>query len=160
MGEKDVGELDGTFSVLIIVVTIILLPTINPYLFSVQSGEFAGFSAGYLIPLLALILLWWVAVFFDKSSIKVVSWYGLFYYVVLSFWLLYLFAGKPNFGGIWGDLFYGVFVTSPFFFSAIPTYFVFRRYNSLRALSRTNVRIGCCLFALLTFFLAVISTKF
>ncbi len=160
MGEKEVGELDSTFPVLLIVVTIILLPTINPYLFQVQSGEFAGFSAGYLIPLLALVLLWWVAVFFNKTSIRVISWYGLFYYVVLSFWLLYLFAASPNVWGIWGDLFYGAFVCSPFFLSAIPTYLVFKRYSSFTVLSRKMVWLGCCTFALLAFLLAVMSTKF
>ncbi len=157
---KDVGELDSTFSVLIVVVTVILLPVINPYLFSTQSGEFAGLSAGYLVPLLALVLLWWVAVFFDKTNIRVISWYGLFYYVILSFWFLYLLVGQPNVGGIWGNLFYGAFVSSPFLLSAIPTYFVFRRYNNLRVLSRNVVGIGCCLFALLAFLWAVVPTMF
>jgi len=157
MGEKEVKDLDSTFSVLVIVVTIILLPTIDPYLFSVQSGEFAGFSAGYLIPFLALVLLWWVAIFFDKSNIRVISWYGLFYYIMLSFWVLYIYAAKPNPSGIWGDLFFGALLGSPFLLSAIPTCFVFRKYSSLTGLSRNIVGVGCCLFALFAFLLAVMA---
>jgi hypothetical protein len=157
---KEVGELDKTFPVMLIVVTLFLVPAINPYVYSTQPANEANFLIGYfLVPLLLLLVMWWVAVFFDKINLRIVSWYGLFYFVFFSLWMLFLIVFRNLPEGNLRLALGGITVFSPFVFAVIPTHFILERYNVYTIVSRKRVTRGCLLFFFFVVCMAVLSAR-
>jgi hypothetical protein len=160
--DERVRNLDKTFTALFLVVTIIVVPLSNNYVIQEQPQQIAIFTLLYFsFPTILLVLLWWIATFFDKTSLRIVCWYGLFYTVVHAFWIMlsayrYLAFGQEFYqstsiisGIIW--------ILSAYAIPFIPSYFIYQQYSQITSFSSKKVKLGIFIFMVITLGLAFLA---
>ena len=145
--KPSIRDLDGSFSTLYVVLTLI-----DGFLFVYEGGQnqeliFTFYFGLNLAPIIILGLIWWGATFFDKIVLRLFAWFMLFTLAMQSLLLVLasLFPPTP---------FY-LFPYTPLF--AIPfEYLVYRRYSyvgkHIRSTQRFATILLCLLYSTVQFF--------
>ena len=160
MSERDFWKLDRTFNILFIVITLVIAPAVSINIFKEEEPNPGSrfLILYFLVPTISLILLWWWATFFDKLSLRIVCWYGLFYLVIHAFWIItsmYIdFAyGKEFHQSV--SLYAGMgWIFCAYCVPSIPAALIYRRYSNIQEPTPEKVLIGIFIFVAVTFGLA------
>lgn len=173
ISEQFFEKLDNTFNVLFIAVNIIVVPFTSFGLFNSPGPQYLAtfLLLYYYVPLILLVLLWWAATFFDKLSLRIVCWYGLFYLIVHGLWIListYVLLASyyevPLHKFVLKH-YLGIEVINYWAFSAyfgplIPTFLVHRRYSHAQKPSLKRVCGGIFIFMAITMVLALFGVRY
>lgn len=160
MTDKDFWKLDRTFNIVLIVITLVIAPAAGFYVFREPPHPTTRFVIPFVFaPLMLLVLLWWVATFFDNLALRIVCWYGLLYFVCHSFWLLTettVLSLYESLEEIIGFAFGAAWFTTSYLLPIIPIWFIFKKYADVQKPSREKVLYGIIIFSIITLCLSVI----
>lgn len=159
LSEQDFWKLDRTFNTLFIVVSLVITPIVSIYVFQEQPHPVSKVLVLYfLVPMMSLILLWWWATFFDKLSLRIVCWYGLFNLVVHALWIItsiyvYVVYGEAVHQSI--SFYAGMgWVLCAYLVPTLPIVFVYRRYSTIQEPSPGKAFAGIFIYVVITLGLA------